>query len=143
LPDDLQIEQEKSDTGNARTSNVVIVRPFFDRKTPAGSGVVPIDLVFLDGWKDLYSPVLDLLRPKLRKGSVVVADNIRFPPLFRKTMALYVAPMNDPANRFQSLTLPLGAGIEYPVFEGRESRCIDASIGSSVRAQPVRSRLDA
>jgi predicted O-methyltransferase YrrM len=38
----------------------------------------PIDLVFLDGWKDLYLPVLDLLRPALRPGAVVAADNVNF-----------------------------------------------------------------
>jgi predicted O-methyltransferase YrrM len=63
-------------------------------------------------------PVLDLLKPKLRKGSVVVADNIYFPPGFRKTMARYVAYMHDARNGFQSTTLRLGAGIEYSVFEG-------------------------
>jgi predicted O-methyltransferase YrrM len=35
----------------------------------------PIDFVFLDGWKDLYQPVLELLTPKLRSGAVVLADN--------------------------------------------------------------------
>jgi predicted O-methyltransferase YrrM len=78
----------------------------------------PIDLVLLDGGKDLYLPVLELLKPKLRKGSVVVADNIRHPFVVRKTMALYVAYMNSPANGFRSVTLPIGAGIEYSVFEG-------------------------
>jgi predicted O-methyltransferase YrrM len=78
----------------------------------------PIDLVLLDGWKDLYLPVLELLKPKLRKGSVVVADNIYFPPMVRKTMARYVAYMHDPRKGFQSTTLRLGAGIEYSVYEG-------------------------
>jgi len=36
----------------------------------------PVDLVFLDGWKDLYRPVLDLLIPRLRPGALVVADNV-------------------------------------------------------------------
>jgi predicted O-methyltransferase YrrM len=39
----------------------------------------PIDLLFLDGWKDLYVPVLELLRPRLRRGALVVADNVNFP----------------------------------------------------------------
>jgi len=38
----------------------------------------PVDMVFLDGWKDLYLPVLDRLLPALRAGSVVVADNVNF-----------------------------------------------------------------
>lgn len=76
----------------------------------------PVDLVLLDGSKDLYLPVLEILKPKLRKGSVVVADNIRHPFPVRKTMARYVAYMNDARNGFQSTTLRLGAGIEYSVF---------------------------
>jgi predicted O-methyltransferase YrrM len=80
----------------------------------------PVDLVFLDGWKDLYLPVLDLLTPKLCNGSVVLADNIYFPPMVRKTMKRYVAYMRDPANGFRSSTLKLGAGIEYSVFEGHK-----------------------
>jgi len=39
----------------------------------------PIDLVFLDGWKDLYVPVLQMLVPKLKPGAVVVADNVNLP----------------------------------------------------------------
>ena len=37
-----------------------------------------IDLVFLDGWKDLYQPVLELLLPKLREAALVIADNVNF-----------------------------------------------------------------
>lgn len=72
----------------------------------------PIDLVLLDGWKDLYLPMLGLLRPKLRRGSVVCADNIH---TFKKDLAPYVAHMRDPANGFRSTTLPLGSGLEYSV----------------------------
>lgn len=39
----------------------------------------PVDLVFLDGWKDLYLGVFELLTPKLRAGALVIADNIDFP----------------------------------------------------------------
>lgn len=39
----------------------------------------PIDLLFLDGWKDLYLPVLELLLPRLRAGALVLADNTDFP----------------------------------------------------------------
>ncbi|HEX5420503.1 MAG TPA: class I SAM-dependent methyltransferase [Gammaproteobacteria bacterium] len=36
----------------------------------------PIDFVFLDGWKSLYLPVLEILLPKLETGTLIVADNI-------------------------------------------------------------------
>jgi predicted O-methyltransferase YrrM len=91
-----------------------------------GDLAAPIDFVFLDGWKDLYLPVLELLKPKLRKGSVVVADNILSPPMFRKTLKHYVDYMHNPANGFVSTTLPLGAGIEYSVFEGDGSERLGA-----------------
>ena len=47
----------------------------------------PVDMVLLDGWKDLYLPVLRLLTPKLRPGAVVMADNIY---TFRKGLKPYV-----------------------------------------------------
>jgi predicted O-methyltransferase YrrM len=75
----------------------------------------PVDLVLLDGWKDLYLPMLGLLRPKLRRGSIVCADNIF---TFKKDLAPYVAHVNDPANGFRSMTLPLGSGLEYSVCVG-------------------------
>jgi len=71
-----------------------------------------VDFVLLDGWKDLYLPVLDLLRPKLRPGAVVFADNIF---TFRKALAPYVAFVTDRRNGFESTTLPLGHGLEYSV----------------------------
>jgi predicted O-methyltransferase YrrM len=35
-----------------------------------------IDFVFLDGWKGMYLPVFELLRPKLADGALIAADNI-------------------------------------------------------------------
>ena len=35
----------------------------------------PIDFVLLDGWKELYLPVIKLLEPKLSPGALVIADN--------------------------------------------------------------------
>jgi len=39
----------------------------------------PVDFVLLDGWKDLYVAVLDLLEPRLSTGALVVADNTSAP----------------------------------------------------------------
>lgn len=75
---------------------------------------VPIDLVLLDGWKELYLPMLELLVPKLRKGSVVMADNIF---TFKTGLAPYVAFMQNPQNGFQTATLPIGSGVEYSVYD--------------------------
>ncbi len=35
----------------------------------------PVDFVLLDGWKELYLPVIELLEPRLSPGTLVVADN--------------------------------------------------------------------
>jgi predicted O-methyltransferase YrrM len=35
----------------------------------------PVGFVLLDGWKDLYLPVIKLLEPHLSTGALVVADN--------------------------------------------------------------------
>jgi predicted O-methyltransferase YrrM len=35
----------------------------------------PVDMLFLDGWKSMYLPIYQSLRPKMRSGGVVVADN--------------------------------------------------------------------
>ena len=72
----------------------------------------PIDFVLLDGWKDLYLPMLRMLQPKLRRGAVVFADNIF---TFPKELASYVAYVREPANGFESTTVPLGHGLEYSV----------------------------
>jgi predicted O-methyltransferase YrrM len=38
-----------------------------------------IDLLLLDGWSDLYLPLLKLLEPKLNEGALIYADNASFP----------------------------------------------------------------
>jgi predicted O-methyltransferase YrrM len=35
----------------------------------------PVEFVLLDGWKDLYLPVIKLLEPRLPTGALIVADN--------------------------------------------------------------------
>lgn len=74
--------------------------------------VGPIDLLFLDGWKELYLDVLRLTVANLRPSSVVLADDVT---LFPEQMASYLAYVRDPANGFVSVYLPLDDGIEYSV----------------------------
>jgi predicted O-methyltransferase YrrM len=68
-----------------------------------------IDLLFLDGWKDSYLPLLNMLKPLLGAGSLVVADDTR---LFPERLAPYLAHVRDPANGFCSIELPIGDGVE-------------------------------
>jgi predicted O-methyltransferase YrrM len=39
----------------------------------------PVGFVLLDGWKEMYLPVLRLLEPRLSTGALVVADNTNMP----------------------------------------------------------------
>jgi predicted O-methyltransferase YrrM len=72
----------------------------------------PIDVLLLDGWKDLYLPMLELLAPKLRPGAVVLADNVR---TFKRALAPYLDYVQSGKNGFQSVTLPFPSGFEYSV----------------------------
>ena len=76
----------------------------------------PIDLVLMDGWKDLYLPLVKLLTPRLRPRAVVLGDNIF---TFRRSLRPYVEHMQDPANGFASTTLRLSDGFEYSVYLGK------------------------
>jgi predicted O-methyltransferase YrrM len=61
----------------------------------------PVDFVLLDGWKELYVPVLELLEPRLSPGTLVVADNTSMPEL-----APYLAYVREPANGYVSVAFP-------------------------------------
>jgi predicted O-methyltransferase YrrM len=75
----------------------------------------PIDMVLLDGWKDLYLPILKLLEPKLRPRAIVLADNIF---TFRKALRPYVEYVQSPGNGYVSGTLDISDGFELSVFLG-------------------------
>ncbi len=67
----------------------------------------PVGLVLLDGWKDLYLPVLRLLQPMLTPGALVVADDSSF-----ESVTDYLAYVRDPGNGFVSVEFPIEDGIE-------------------------------
>ena len=71
-----------------------------------------IDVLFLDGWKELYLDVLHLTAAHMRPGSVVLADDVA---LFPDQLAPYVDYVRDPAHGFVSVLVPIGDGIEYSV----------------------------
>jgi predicted O-methyltransferase YrrM len=62
-----------------------------------------IDLVLLDGAKNLYPPVLALLEKRLRPGALVVGDNAGSSPD-------YLARVRAPANGY--LSVPFGDDVE-------------------------------
>lgn len=72
----------------------------------------PIDLVFLDGWKEACLPVLQLLEAKLSAGACIFCDDIKG---FRKTLKPYVDHVRANPARYASVELPLGDGLEFSV----------------------------
>lgn len=62
----------------------------------------PVDFVLLDGWKELYLPVLKLLEPRLSPGMLVVADNTGL-----ADTKPYVDYVRDPGNGYVSVNFPV------------------------------------
>ncbi len=73
-----------------------------------------LDLLFLDGWNNLYLSVLDLLEPRLTAGSLVIADLSAGDP----EQAAYCERMHDPHSGYVSVDVPLDAGVVVSVWTG-------------------------
>ncbi|RFU86290.1 methyltransferase [Streptomyces triticagri] len=67
----------------------------------------PVGFLFLDGWKELCLPVLQLLEPQLAPGTPVVADDVDLPGL-----RPYLDHVRDTANGYHSVTFPVEDGLE-------------------------------
>ena len=74
----------------------------------------PIDFVLFDIWADRVGPVLHLLAPLLRPGSVICSDNTAGERARENYKELfdYIA---DPKNRLVTMTLPFQGGFEMTV----------------------------
>ncbi len=69
----------------------------------------PVGFVLLDGWKNLYLPVLRLLEPRLTAGALVLADDTIS---MAAQMADYLGYVRDPANGYLSVSFPESDGLE-------------------------------
>ena len=58
----------------------------------------PVDFVLLDGWKELYLPVIKLLEPQLTPGALIVADNTEM-----ADTQPYLDYLRDPDNGYVSV----------------------------------------
>jgi predicted O-methyltransferase YrrM len=87
----------------------VSIRPGDARQTLADVPG-PIDLVLLDGWKDLCLPVLQLLEDRLAPGALVIADDVTF-----ASMGDYLSYVRAPEHGYVS--------VEFPVDDGMEISC--------------------
>jgi predicted O-methyltransferase YrrM len=70
----------------------------------------PVDLLLLDGWLDLRLPILRLVEPQLRLGALVIVDDIDL-DIGRNISQGFLDHLNDPANGFFSVRLPVHQGV--------------------------------
>lgn len=72
----------------------------------------PIDFFLNDGFPSKALPVLQLVKPRLRSGALVVTDNVG---AMEKEYRSYVEYLRDPQNGFQSALIKLERGTELSV----------------------------
>jgi predicted O-methyltransferase YrrM len=65
----------------------------------------PVEFVLLDGWKELYLPVTQLLEPRLSAGALIVADNTSM-----DDTRPYLDHVRDPGNGYVSVNFPVREG---------------------------------
>jgi predicted O-methyltransferase YrrM len=58
----------------------------------------PVEFVLLDGWKELYQPVIKLVEPRLTPGALIVADNTSM-----DDTKPYLDYVRDPGNGYVSV----------------------------------------
>jgi predicted O-methyltransferase YrrM len=66
-----------------------------------------VELLFLDGWNNLYLDVLDLVQPRLADQALVIADLSPDDP----DLDRYCAYVNEPEHGYATVTVPLDAGV--------------------------------
>ena len=76
------------------------------------TGIDGIDLLLLDGWKELYLPMLRQLEPALSPGCLVIADDVTS---MADKLAPYLAYVRDVANGYVSCQIPLDDGLELSI----------------------------
>ena len=72
----------------------------------------PVDFVLFDIWTEALPAALSHIWPKLRPGSVLIADNTTSS---RRGCENYFAFIADPKNGLKTMTLPFEGGLEFTV----------------------------
>jgi predicted O-methyltransferase YrrM len=98
-----KVEQAKGNFAASGLAGLIDLRAGDALQTLAKGLPDAIDLVLLDGAKNLYPPILALLESRIRSGGVVVADNAEMCPG-------YLAHVRDSANGY--LSIPFGDDVE-------------------------------
>jgi predicted O-methyltransferase YrrM len=102
----VKVLSARANLAEARVANCVTVLPG-DALSTLNDIPAPIDFVLLDGWKDLYLPVLRSLESRLAAGALIVADDINLP-----SPSGCLEYVRHPANGYTSVAFPAEEGIE-------------------------------
>ncbi len=103
-----KVNQARANLAEARLADQVTILEGDALETLAGLDA-PVGFVLLDGWKDLYLPVLRLLEPNLTPGALVLADDTISQAA---DMPDYLSYVRDPANGYLSISFPESDGLE-------------------------------
>lgn len=68
-----------------------------------------IEVLLLDGWKELYLPMLEFLEPRLAPGALIIADDLDVEP---KDIGPYLDYVRNAKSGYVSVELPIGDRIE-------------------------------
>jgi len=71
-----------------------------------------VDMLLNDGFPTQAIDVVDLMKPKLRPGAVVITDNVG---TFGANYRQFLAYVRDPGHGYASVTVPFKSGTEYSV----------------------------
>lgn len=106
-----KIRQAKANITQAGLDNYVEIREGNALETLQNLNLT-VDLLLIDGWPNLALDVLKMVDPFIRKGGIVVSDNIG---TFKEELKPYVKFLQDRSNGYCSTTLNLRGGTEFSV----------------------------
>jgi predicted O-methyltransferase YrrM len=85
-----------------------------DARTTLADVPAPVDLVLLDGWPDLALPVLRLLEPALRPGSLILVDDVDM-DFAADAHGPLLEYLSSESNGYRSIRLPIADGMQVSV----------------------------
>lgn len=72
-----------------------------------------VDFVLMDGWNDLYLPLMKLLEPKLKKGALIYTDNASMP-----SSKQFIQYLRENNHLYRSMRLEHKGGAELSEYIG-------------------------
>ncbi|WKT45635.1 hypothetical protein QSH57_010509 [Fusarium oxysporum f. sp. vasinfectum] len=72
-----------------------------------------IDMMLLDTWIPMALPALEIIKPRLKRGAMILADNTKMAKALYKEFLDYI---HDPKNGFKTTTTAYSGGLEMIVY---------------------------